>query len=123
MIGDRLDTDIQGAKAAGIKAIHVLTGVDRPKQLLAAAQNMRPDFIVPTLADIFEPYPETKIASDGTVKIAKAKVRMRGHIVEVVSPGDDPLQLLRAACTAIWNSGLAIYGLVVPDELVVDHWR
>src|SRR5690606_19093900 len=45
MLGDRLDTDIQGASAAGIASVHVLTGVDRPKQLLATPKGARPDFI------------------------------------------------------------------------------
>lgn len=123
MIGDRLDTDIQGARAAGIHSALVMTGVDRPKQLLAAAPNMRPNYIVPTLDALFEPYPETKTVDENTVQVGKARVRMRGHIVEIVKTGDDPLNLLRAACEAIWRSGLAIYGLVVPDELLVDHWR
>ena len=37
MVGDRLDTDMKGARAAGIPSLHVLTGVDRPKQLVAAS--------------------------------------------------------------------------------------
>lgn len=122
MIGDRLDTDIQGAVASGIDALHVLTGVDRPKQLLAAAKNMRPKFIVPTLAGMFEKYPETIVRKDGAHQIGDARVRMDGHIVQVVREGTDPLNLLRAACSAIWASGLAIYGLKVPEILVEDHW-
>ena len=49
MIGDRLDTDILGAKRAGIASVHVLTGIDRPKQLLAARPEERPDYILATL--------------------------------------------------------------------------
>lgn len=123
MLGDRLDTDIQGAVASGIPSLLVLTGVDRPKQLLAAAHNMRPDYIVTNLSEMFEPYPSTTVKTDGTVQVGKAKVRMHGHIVQIVSEGDDPLNLLRAACQAIWRSGLAIYGLEVPDILVTDHWK
>lgn len=122
MIGDRLDTDIKGAVASGIDSLHVLTGVDRPKQLLAAAKNMRPTFIVPTLAGMFEPYPETRVRKDGAHQVGDARVRMEGHIVQVVKEGSDPLNLLRAACSAIWASGLAIYGLKVPEILVEDHW-
>lgn len=123
MIGDRLDTDIQGANAVGIKSLHVLTGVDRPKQLLAAGKNMRPDYIVADLSEMFAEYPVTKQVNENTVQVGKARVRMRGHIVEIVKEGDDPLNLLRAGCQAIWRSGLAIYGLKVPDELLIDHWR
>src|SRR5690625_5085802 len=123
MIGDRLDTDMQGANESGIESVHVLTGVDRPKQLLAAGQNMRPTYIVENLTKLFEPYPVTRVTNDGTVKVGRAKVRMNGHIVQVVAEGDDPLNLLRAGCEAIWRSGLAIYGLKVPDVLLIDHWR
>jgi glycerol 3-phosphatase-2 len=123
MIGDRLDTDIQGANASGIDAILVLTGVDRPKQLLAAAKNMRPKYIVPTLSELFEPYPETTVKRDGSHQVGDARVKMDGHIVKVVREGSDPLNLLRAACSAIWASGLAIYGLQVPDILLEDLWR
>ena len=123
MLGDRLDTDIQGAQAAGIASLHVLTGVDRPKQLLATPHGARPDYIVTSLTDMFEPYPATTVEKDGTVRVGKARVRMTGHVVNVVAEGDDPLNLLRAGCHAIWNSGLAIYGLKVPDVLIEDHWR
>ena len=41
---------------------------------------------------------------------------MKGHVVEILDRGDSPLELLRAGCAAIWASGLAIYGLQVPEE-------
>lgn len=123
MIGDRLDTDIKGARAAGIPSLQVLTGVDRPKQLIAASADMRPDYIVASLDGLHEPYKTAETLRDGTVRVGSAKVRMNGHIVEVLSEGDDPLDLLKAGCGAIWASGLAIYGLKVPEVLLVDHWR
>ena len=123
MIGDRLDTDIKGAVAAGIPSLVVLTGVDRPKQLLSASSDMRPDYIVASLSELHEPYLRTETLRDGTVRVGAAKVRMDGHIVQVLAEGDSPMQLLRAGCEAIWASGLAIYGLQVPEILVRDHWR
>lgn len=123
MLGDRLDTDIKGARAAGIASALVLTGVDRPKQLVAASADMRPDFIVASIAELHEPYPTTQLEKDGSARVGGARVRMRGHVVEVVDRGDSRLDLLRAGCAAIWGSGLAIYGLAVPEELYADHWR
>lgn len=122
MIGDRLDTDIKGAFAAEIPSLHVLTGVDRPKQLVAASQDMRPDYIVASLAELHEPYPETERLKDGTMLVGTAKVRMDGHVATVVAEGDSQLNLLRAGCAAIWASGLAIYGLKVPEILYEDLW-
>ncbi len=123
MIGDRLDTDIKGARAAGIASLHVLTGVDRPKQLVAAGADMRPDFIVADLDGLHAPYPKTVVAKDGTMKVGTSRVRMDGHIVRILDHGDAPIDLLRAGCAAIWASGLAIYGLQVPEVLYEDHWR
>ncbi|MCB1273689.1 MAG: HAD-IIA family hydrolase [Leucobacter sp.] len=122
MLGDRLDTDIKGARAAGIPSALVLTGVDRPKQLIAASADMRPDFIVSSVAELHEPYPQTVIEKDGAARVGAARVRMNGHVAEVLAAGEDPLDLLRAGCAAIWGSGLAIYGLVVPEQLLIDHW-
>lgn len=122
MLGDRLDTDIKGARAAGIASALVLSGVDRPKQLVAASSDMQPDFIIATLAELHEPYPTTTVTRDGSHRVGNARVKMRGHIVEIVDRGDSPLNLLRAGCAAIWSSGLAIYGLEVPAELYADHW-
>lgn len=123
MIGDRLDTDMKGARAAGIPSLHVLTGVDRPKQLVAASKDMHPDYIVASLAEIHEPYPETVQRKDGSMQVGTARVGMDGHIVRIDAEGDSPINLLRAGCAAIWGSGLAIYGLKVPERLYEDHWN
>ena len=123
MLGDRLDTDIKGARAAGIPSLHVLTGVDRPKQLVAASQDMRPDFIVASLAELHAPYPVVEQVRSGAFQVGSARVRMDAHVAVVEAEGDDPLDLLRAGCAAIWDSGLAIYGLKVPEILYQDHWR
>ncbi|MGO3147745.1 MAG: HAD-IIA family hydrolase [Leucobacter sp.] len=123
MVGDRLDTDIKGAVAAGIPSLVVLTGVDRPKQLLSASKDMRPDYIVATLAGLLEPYLASETLRDGTVRVGSAKVRMEEHVVRVVAEGNSPIELLRAGSEAIWASGRAIYGLKVPEILLEDHWR
>lgn len=120
MIGDRLDTDIEGARNAGIESALVLTGIDRPKQLLAAGESRRPNYILRDLRELEHPYPTTVVASDGAVSVGGATVRMDGHHVRVAREGNDPLNLLRAGCEAIWLSGLAIYGLDVPPVLYAD---
>jgi glycerol 3-phosphatase-2 len=117
-VGDRLDTDILGANRAGIPVAHVLTGVDTAKQLLSAKPDERPQFILDDLRGLFEPYPATTFSKDSlTATVGGAKVSIRGSDVVVASTGDDRTDLLRAACAVIWNSGRAIYGLQVPEEL------
>ena len=117
-IGDRLDTDTLGAKRAGLRAIHVLTGIDRAKQLLAAPAGSRPDFIVQDLRQLFEPYPVTSTSKDGSeTTVGRSVVRMKGHVVRVVKAGDEPVDLVRAGSAAIWNSGLSIHALDVDPAL------
>jgi glycerol-1-phosphatase len=120
VVGDRLDTDILGAARAGLDSALVLTGIDQPKQILAADATMRPTYILGDLRELLEPYPETIVKTKGTVvetSVGGAKVRLSGENLEVVSKGKRPIDLLRAGAAAIWNSGVPIYGLRVPAEL------
>jgi HAD superfamily hydrolase (TIGR01450 family) len=116
-IGDRLDTDILGANRAQIDAAFVLTGVDGAKQLIAAVPEQRPRYILSDLRGLHEPYPVTSTGRDGAVTIGGAVVRVTGAQVEIVTDGGGELNLLRAACAAIWNSGTPIYALDVPERL------
>ncbi|WP_348789737.1 HAD-IIA family hydrolase [Leifsonia sp. NPDC080035] len=115
-IGDRLDTDILGANRAGIDSVLVLTGIDGAKQLIAADADSRPTYILRDLRGLSEPYPETVTARNGAVTVGDSTVAIDGNDVRILKEGDE-LDLLRAACAAIWNSGRAIYGLEVPVRL------
>lgn len=52
MVGDRLDTDIEGANAAGLATALVLTGVHGRADLEGAPQEQQPDHVVGTLLDL-----------------------------------------------------------------------
>ncbi|NQX16918.1 HAD-IIA family hydrolase [Rathayibacter sp. VKM Ac-2857] len=116
-IGDRLDTDIAGANTSGMESVLVLTGIDRAKQLLAAEPKLRPTYILADLRELDAPYPATVVARNGTHSVRSAKVRLDGDSVVIVDAGSDETDLLRAACSVIWSSGRAIYGLDVPESL------
>jgi len=119
-IGDRLDTDILGANRAGIPSALVLTGIDKAKQALAADADSRPTYLLTDLRQLHEPYPATVFSKDGaTATVAGASVSIRGNVVEITKEGDNGINLLRAACAVIWNSGRPIYGLEVPERLYV----
>ena len=45
MIGDRLDTDIEGGRVAGMPTLLVLTGVSDAAELLPAPAERRPDYV------------------------------------------------------------------------------
>lgn len=48
-VGDRLDTDIEGAHRAGMDSLLVLTGVDDLDAVMAASAGRRPTFVAPDL--------------------------------------------------------------------------
>jgi len=121
-IGDRLDTDIQGAHAADMASLLVLTGIDRPKQVLAAPPSQRPDYIVADLRQLFEPYPATIVKGERT-RVGDAVVEIDGVDLRIVSEGARQIDLLRAGAAAIWNSGRAIFGFRVPEQLYADPFR
>ncbi|MGB3827952.1 MAG: HAD-IIA family hydrolase [Ornithinimicrobium sp.] len=50
-VGDRLDTDIEGANAAGLPSLLVLTGVDDRDAAAAAESHQTPTHIEPTIPD------------------------------------------------------------------------
>ena len=120
-LGDRLDTDILGANRAGIASALVLTGVDRAKQVVAADTASRPTYLLGDLRELAEPYPAVDDAEydDGTriVTVRDAAVRIAGSTVSIDAYGSRRIDLLRAGAAAIWNSGRAIYGLQVPQDL------
>ncbi|MFD6698691.1 MULTISPECIES: HAD-IIA family hydrolase [unclassified Microbacterium] len=121
-IGDRLDTDIAGASRAGIESVLVLTGIDRPKHLLAAAEGSRPTYILGDLRELDEPYPSTQIKGD-TVTVRGASVRVDGPDITILSEGDRPIDLVRAGTAAIWRTGRQIFGFRVPERLYADPFH
>ncbi|MEV4687959.1 HAD-IIA family hydrolase [Microbacterium sp. LWH3-1.2] len=121
-LGDRLDTDILGANRAGISSALVLTGVDRPKHVLAAPENSRPTYILGDLRELHEPYPEVHV-KDGVATVRGARVVIDGPDVRILSEGDEPVDLVRAGAAAIWSTGRAIFGFRVPERLYADPFH
>lgn len=118
MIGDRMDTDIRGANAAGMPGIHVFTGVDSPEAVLAAAHFDRPTYMVNNLGQLFDPYPDPQLTLDGDrarATCGQAEAVAQGDTVTVISPARSDSQSesesgsqsrdldgWRAACAAWW---------------------
>jgi glycerol 3-phosphatase-2 len=120
-IGDRLDTDILGANKAGIPSVMVLTGIDHAKQVIAAAADSRPRFLLDDLRGLSEPYPVIEAGEDhdGSIvtKVGDAIVRRSAEKITIENAGDSRINLIRAGAAAVWTSGIAIYALEVPAEL------
>lgn len=121
-LGDRLDTDILGANRAGIASALVLTGIDGPKQVLAADADSRPTLLLGDLRELFEPYPTPVEEADAATgdrlfRAAGAVVRLAGNVVTIDAAGDREIDLLRAGTAAVWGAGVPIYALDVDAGL------
>lgn len=121
-LGDRLDTDILGANRAGIASALVLTGIDRPKHVLAAPAGSQPTYILSDLRELHEPYPEVRV-KDGVATVRDARVAVDGPDVRILSEGSRPIDLVRAGAAAIWSTGRAIFGFRVPERLYADPFH
>ncbi len=57
VVGDRLDTDIEGARATGYDSLLVLTGVTDLEVLVGAEERLRPTYLSTDLAGLGRPHP------------------------------------------------------------------
>ncbi|MBN1170855.1 MAG: HAD-IIA family hydrolase [Micromonosporaceae bacterium] len=99
-VGDRLDTDIEGAVRAGMDSLLVLTGVSRPVDALLAPPGLRPTYVAEGLDGLFEVRPEaTRPISDASVGGWAARVDDRSLVLEGQGT---PIDALRALCGCAW---------------------
>lgn len=110
VIGDRLDTDIVGATAAGLPSLLVLSGVSRAVDLLLAAPPARPHYIGRDLGALGIDHPTAEVR-DGVARCGGATATMADDAARVdASAGaaeatatPDGLDGLRALCALAWD--------------------
>ncbi len=100
MVGDRLDTDIQGAHAIDVRSLLVLTGVCWLEDLASATPRLRPSYISPTLAGLFSSHPVPTRTDEGAELNGWHASVVDGRL-EVSGAGEDA-DWWRAAATACW---------------------
>jgi HAD superfamily hydrolase (TIGR01450 family) len=112
VVGDRLDTDIEGARRAGAASLLVLTGVTDPATLLAAEPGRRPDLLAPDCSGLLAPHAAVVAGGelwrcgswwaesrDGRLRLGAAAEA--GPTADGAQPSDG-LDGLRALCVAHW---------------------
>jgi glycerol-1-phosphatase len=121
-VGDRLDTDIQGAVGAGMDCLLVLTGVSGPAELLAAPPERRPTFVAADLSGLFGPADDARLplrmdaAGGWSVSVNGDRATLDGS--------GDPVTALRLLCGVTWD-GVPVTGIepISPDAAaLLDTW-
>jgi glycerol 3-phosphatase-2 len=103
VVGDRLDTDIAGAAAAGYRSLVVLTGVATARRLLAAEPGERPDYLAADLTALTHRVSATDLEI-GPRPGWRVTVADSVATVESTEPAADRLHLLRHLCYVAWSS-------------------
>jgi HAD superfamily hydrolase (TIGR01450 family) len=118
VVGDRLDTDMEGAHRAGMDSLLVLTGVSRPAEVLVAPARHRPTHISAELNGLLAPADAVAVptgeAAAGGWRVTMEDGRWR------LSGGGSAVDALRALAAASWTRP----GAVAPDgEAAADALR
>lgn len=104
-VGDRLDTDIAGAVAAGLDSMLVLTGAHGPAELVAATPDCRPTHLGYDLRDLLRP---ARVCTERPGEVGcgeQAAVVDTGRIVLAGTPNDRAAALdgLWATAALAWR--------------------
>ncbi len=111
VVGDRLDTDIEGAARAGMDAMLVLTGVSTAADVLRAAAHERPTHIAADLGALAEPDDASRVRHWDTVEARAGQWRVTHDGDRLVLASDDgaasaatrhPADAVRALAAGAW---------------------
>jgi glycerol 3-phosphatase-2 len=103
IVGDRLDTDIEGAVRGATDSLLVFTGVTRPADLLSAPPERRPTYLAEDLRGLLVSHEAPVRDGIGfacgrwTAAVVSGQVVLHGH--------GEPCDGLRAVCAAVWTDG------------------
>ena len=106
-IGDRLDTDITGATAAGMDSLFVFGGVHGWMDVAGAGPTARPRYVATDLRSLHSAYaePVQDPGDDSRWVCAEAQAWVSAAGELTVSPAGGLNERLRAALSALWHAG------------------
>ncbi|KAB7757268.1 HAD-IIA family hydrolase [Mycolicibacterium mucogenicum] len=123
VVGDRLDTDIAGANAAGLPSLMVLTGVNSAADMVHAIPAERPDYLAPDLRSLdaaaetlrIGPHPAWQVETSGNDVVVRATGEAAG----------DDLSVVRATADAVWAATNGRVRITAGDDTAraaLDRW-
>jgi len=104
VVGDRIDTDIAGARRSGLPSLLVLTGVSTLADVCTAQGEDRPDYVAPDLEGLLLEHPEVR-RHGASFGCAGATATIDGSTPSLVLAGAGApavLAGLRALVAACW---------------------
>lgn len=106
VVGDRLDTDIEGAVGSGADSLLVMTGVTDLAALCSAVTGQRPSYVSWTLAGLLTTH-ETPVRRDGSWHLdgwsVAASATASAPALVLEQTGDDRDSGLRTVVSAAWE--------------------
>ncbi|MEW2418840.1 HAD hydrolase-like protein [Streptomyces sp. NPDC046866] len=106
VVGDRLDTDIEGAFNGDVDSLLVLTGIADGAQLLRAEPRHRPTYVDRDLRGLLTGQPEVEVEAGaggaGGFRCGGWTAVATDGVLDLRGEGD-PVDGLRALCAAAWT--------------------
>lgn len=99
VVGDRLDTDIEGGNAAGMPTFQVLTGVSGHIALLEAVKEQRPTYIAESLSELSA---DAATLAPGAQGGFTARVDGHDVLLERGNENSTSIQALRTVLEVAW---------------------
>ncbi len=114
VVGDRVESDVAAASAAGLDALLVLSGVSDAAGLLAAPAEARPGYLGRDLRDLHADPDELALAprAGWRAEVVDGRLVLHGER----GMADDPVDALRTLCAAWWERNTGVAEVRAGDE-------
>ncbi len=121
VVGDRIDTDIEGAVNTGYDSLLVMTGVTGLEELVSVPADSRPTYVADDLSGLGEPHP-LPVEHDEGWRCGGYHARVEAGALSVTGTGATSDWWRVVACAG-WQyldttgSAVAVDGLVLPSSV------